>query len=508
MDKEHIKQKQVLSRRSAARSAAWNYAGYTYQIVLNFGLMAYIVRHISVAEYGLFLLVMSVSATLNILDLGISGVLVQRYVQSAKRVGREQVNDLMSTAFVALAVLGAAGVVILGGVAWLLPGPFRIPQHLLHQAALIFVVAGFIMQVRLPAAALRQVFQAFERFDRLNQFSLVVSTLQAILSVCVLIAGYGVVGLALSQLAGAVLQLVIFVVALPIVVPESHLKISRFEIRLLRSLLADGKWAFASSVTSYVVEMATWGILGSFGSMTEVALYGVALKAPNQLWNLADRGADVLLPILSGLSAEGDYGNLRKVFLATQQLIFGAVLPFVILGSIFASPLLHLWVGRHYLAAAVAMRWLLIAVLAHSIAYSSDLMLYASGRFRRAAWINVAGGSLTCIGALLLVPKYGAAGMAVSLAVSQVVIDCGWFTMEACKISRTSARALLHSFMKGLGWPAFALAAQIFAILQFHSMLSPLWIVIAATFAGLLYFLLWGYRTALPLYRNRAEMVA
>lgn len=507
MENEHTKHTEDHRRRSVVFSAAWNYAGYAYQIVLNFGLTAYIVRHISVAEYGLYFLVMSISATLNLLDLGISGVLVQRYVHSLKASDGEPLDDLLATAFVALGVLGMAGVGILCGLAWALPGPFRIPRPLLHQAAIVFVIAGLIMQVRLPAAALRQVFEAYERFDRINQFSLITGTFQAVLSVCALIAGYGITGLCMAQIAGALLQFLILIVALPHAAPGIRLRVFRFRGRLLRALVADGKWAFLTNVTSYLVEIATWGILGSLGSMTEIALYGIAAKAPYQLWNLADRGADVLLPVLSGYSAEGDHANLRRVFLSTQQLIFGASLPFVILGAVFASPILRLWAGAQYVNAAIAMRWLLVAVMAHAIAYSSDLMLFACGQFKRAAWIYGVGASGTCLGAVLLVPRYGAAGMAASLALSLTVIDCGWFTMEACRISRMSVQSLLHSLVRGLGWPVLALAAAIFGILSLQSALSPLWTVIAAAAGGAVYFALWGYRTALPLYRNRAEMV-
>lgn len=507
MDKEHNRHTREHRRRSVAFSAAWNYAGYAYQIVLNFGITAYIVRRISVAEYGLFFLVVSISATLNLLDLGISGVLVQRYVRSLRASGGEPLDDVLATAFVALGVLGLAGVGILCGLAWALPGPFRIPRHLLHEGAMVFVIAGLIMQVRLPAAALRQVFEAYERFDRINQFSLVTGTFQAVLSVCALIAGYGIIGLCMAQLAGAVLQFLILMVALPYAAPGMRLNVFRFRGRLLGLLVADGKWAFLTNVTSYLVEVATWGILGSLGSMTDVALYAIAAKAPYQLWNLADRGADVLLPVLSGYSAEGDHANLRRVFLSTQQLIFGAALPFVVLGAVFASPILRLWAGAQYVNAAIAMRWLLVAVMAHAIAYSSDLMLFACGQFKRAAWIYVVGASVTCLGALVLVPRYGAAGMAASLALSLAVIDCGWFTMEACRISHMSVQSLVGGLVRGLGWPVLALAAVILGILSLHSVLSPLWTVIAATAGGAVYFALWGYRTALPLYRNRAEIV-
>lgn len=499
--------KQDLPRRSVIHSAAWNYAGYAYQIILNFGLTAYVVRRISVTEYGLFLLVMSLSATMNLLDLGISGVLVQNYVHAAKNHGKEYLNDLVSTALLALTVLGFIGAGILGGLALSLPGPFRIPHALLHAAVSVFLIAALLIQVRLPTVALRQAFQAYERFDRINQLSLVTSTLQVILSAYAVYAGFGVIGLALVQFIVAVLQIMFFLLALPLVVPGLRFHIFRFHPDLLASLVAEGKWAFLANLTGYMVELATWGILGSFGSMTEVALYGIAFKGPNQLWNLADRGADVLLPVLSGYAAEGDYVNLSRVFLTTQQLMFGVMLPFVILGALFSDSVLELWVGKQYLSSSTAMRWLLIAVLAHAIAYSSDLMLYACGKVKRAAWIYVVGGGFTCGAALLLVPRYGAAGMAASLAVSLLVLDCGWFTLEACKFSRTSVSALARSLVSGLGLPVLVLAAETVAILSMRSILSPLWTVVAATAGGAIYFVIWGLRTALPLYRNRVEII-
>src|SRR5579863_110863 len=88
--------------RSTARNIAWNYAGYAYQIAINFGLTSYIVRRVSVAEYGLFIFVLSLSGTLYLLDMGIANVLVQAYVEAIANPGRDRLSSLMSTVFVAL----------------------------------------------------------------------------------------------------------------------------------------------------------------------------------------------------------------------------------------------------------------------------------------------------------------------------------------------------------------------------------------------------------------------
>src|SRR5580692_691052 len=127
--------------RSTAQNVAWNYAGYVFQIAVNLGTTAYIVRRVSVPEYGLLLFVLSLSAGLYLLDMGISDVLVQSYVSVLAGEEKDQLNELISTAFWGLAILGFAGVLIFSTIAAILPGPFNIPPQYVHEAAMVFVVA-------------------------------------------------------------------------------------------------------------------------------------------------------------------------------------------------------------------------------------------------------------------------------------------------------------------------------------------------------------------------------
>ena len=118
------------------------------------------------------------------------------------------------------------------------------------------------------------------------------------------------------------------------------------------------------------------------------------------------------MPSMSEKAQNGNLDGVRSIYFEAQRLVLGAVLPFVVLGSVFARPLIQVWAGDAYEASALVMQWLLLASLGHAILYSSDLLLYASGHFRKAAIISASGGIMTLGIALLLVPRYGAAGMA------------------------------------------------------------------------------------------------
>lgn len=356
------------SRHEAAttrtvRNIVWNYAGYAYQIAINIGVTWYIVRRVTVVEYGLFLFVMSLSATLYLLDMGISSVLVQAYVEASVLGGRDRVNDLLSSAFVSLTALGAVGLVVFSGIAIALPGPFKIPQANLHEAFWIFIVAALIIQVSFPAIAIEQAYQASHRFDRTNQIQLIASTVQGGLSVAVLVAGYGIVALAAVQLISSVLRIVLLAAALPSSIPGIRVSLVRFQWMLMKPLFRLSKWAFLHNLSAYFFDMFIWLILGSFASMRDAALFGLGGKLPRQVWNLVDKGANVAMPLMSQSAVGDETDRLRHDYLKTQQLVFGAVLPFVVLGCLFARPLIVIWAGAKYADAAIVMQWLSIAAL-------------------------------------------------------------------------------------------------------------------------------------------------
>jgi hypothetical protein len=94
------------------------------------------------------------------------------------------------------------------------------------------------------------------------------------------------------------------------------------------------------------------------------------------------------------------------------------------------------------------------------------------------------------------------------MAVTQLLVNCAWFTFAACKLSNTSSWTLLKAMLGGLFWPVTALAVEIIFVLMLATRLSPLWLVLSALICGCTYIALWGIRTAIPLYRGQMEIAA
>ena len=495
------------SRTHAVRSIGWNYASYGFQIAVNLGLTAFIVRRISVPEYGLYLLVLSLSSTLNFLELGLSSVLVQSYVAALQVTGRERLSEVLSTAFFALAALGFVGVGLFSIVAAVLPGPFQIPNALLSEASTVFVVAALIIQVNLPSSAIEQVYIAFHQFNSINKIRIASTSLYTAFAVFALWKGHGIVALALAQLAASLLQFGLLYMGLPRLDRDARIRISGFRRAQLKLLFHTSKWAFLNDLSSYLFELLVWTILGSFGSMEQAALYGLAAKLPRQLWNVTDRGASILLPHTSRFWMKQDWLQLRQTYLQMQRVLFGVFLPFVALGCLIAGPLIQIWAGPHYAGAVLVLQFLLIGVISHGSGYASSQLFYAGNKIKTSAIILMCEYAASTVIALFVVPRYGAAGLAASIALVQIIINFGWYLFASCRELNLRPTAVTGALFHRMAWPLFSLGVVILAVSLLWRRLSSTGLLIAATLGGCIYLAVWGLQIALPVYRGEARTI-
>jgi hypothetical protein len=84
------------------RSVSWNYLGYIAEFVAGFLLLGYVLRRVPVEDYGIYLLALSVTGFLYLLDCGLSNILIQLYVGVFTSKGILEVNRLASSLFVAM----------------------------------------------------------------------------------------------------------------------------------------------------------------------------------------------------------------------------------------------------------------------------------------------------------------------------------------------------------------------------------------------------------------------
>ena len=179
---------------------------------IGFFLAPYIVHRLGNVAYGIWVLVVSLSAYMGLLDFGLRGA-VMRYVSKGNAQGNHaEAQDAVSAAlwirvWISLAVF-LAGTVL----AQIFPRLFTLPAALEHAARMAILLTALTVAMNLWCGVFSGVLTALHRYDQLSVIAIFQSVCRAGGIVWLLQHGHSFLALALWELCTALLSNTILVV--------------------------------------------------------------------------------------------------------------------------------------------------------------------------------------------------------------------------------------------------------------------------------------------------------
>lgn len=479
-------------RPNVRRNLAWQYSGHVVEALTGVAVLAYVVRNIAVAEYGLFLLALSLSSALLLLDLGLGPILVPVFVREQVHGGESAATRLLTTTFLAMTGLGTIGLLICAGLSRILPGPFQIPAELLPEAGVVILLAGGLVQLNLPGLAIEAMYKATHRFAALSQIQITLTLARALATIAVLEAGYGLIALLLVQLAGAALRIALMAALLPRLAAGVRLSLPRRDWSAMRPLIGPAAWAALENTGRQLAIPSGAILLGMFASMDAVAIFGVGSRIPLQLWALINRGTGVALPLLAQRHAEADLAGLRELFGKVVRTTLLAMIPVLLFLALFSESVILVLAGPQYSDAASILRWLLITTAVATLSAPAYAMLYGTGKVAAAARISVGESAAYIAAGLLLVVPYAGAGLAMASAISHLGAAALWYVPKAAAMAGIDTLRLCRNALTG-SWSRMAalLLAAVIVVAFTRSMTPVARLTIAAAAGALLYLAVW-----------------
>jgi membrane protein EpsK len=350
-------------------------------MALSLVLLPFLIDHLGAAAYGTWALALSLSfvggyATLT--DLGVEGAAV-RYVAEGRAAGdAEAVNRTVSTA---LAFFTAAAIVIsplLVLAAGALVGLFDIHGELRDDARLCFMLIGCYLLFELPARAFFAAIEGAQRLGLYQGIEAVRALLQAVVTVAVILAGWGIVGLGGTLAATSLFVLVAGGVIAKRTVPGLRISprwVSRIE---LRRLITFGGTLFLLRISALLYRQMDRVIIGLALGVRAITPYEVANRIQGGALMVQSVSTAGVLP--AAAYSHADPERLRDMYLRGTRYSTAASLPFVLAGIIFAGPLIHAWIGDKLDDAVGPTRLFLACLLFVMINNVGTTMLIGLGR--------------------------------------------------------------------------------------------------------------------------------
>jgi PST family polysaccharide transporter len=375
-------------------------------------------RHLTLAAFGTYGLLVSLTTYVIFVQASIEVAAVKAIAEADGQAAR---NRVFSTALALYLIAGVVSGSIVAGVGTLALPVFGIPSALQRQAQIAVVAVGAITAIGWPFKVFHDVLRGAQRF--------VVSA--AAESVTILVVGATLIVLALE--GGALWLLVAVGASVPlatgalcaILVRLMHLPYkyenSAVELDTARGFFPLSVNLLVSGVAELVIYALDRAVLAIFRSTAVVGLYEGPVRAHNLILQAQSGLATPTVSAAARFGAQGDAERTRALLLRGTRYMLAAVVPPTLVFVILAKPILVVWLGPRFAAAATAMSVLVSYWLLNAGVSVAGRMLVVAGRARAIA-VYAVGVALTNLAlSLALTPSLGLNGVVLGTTLAYVL---------------------------------------------------------------------------------------
>ena len=376
-----------------------------------------IARFLGPKNLGIFHLVLwTVGIAMLFVNLGIVMSLKKHVAEYAGRNDHRSIAGLINFLIrirITVAVAVTAFLVIYSGT---IAGFFGLPE-----AQKYYVWAAIAI---LPSS-LGEIFGAsllgIQKYQYSMMISLVMTPLSFGLSIAVLIAGYGIIGLfvvtALTTSIGFIINywaarrenLLNWAVRLP---RDVRSGITRFNLGVIAMNFLD----------EIVWQRSEVFFLGKFRTVQEVGFYSLAFGFTTRMVSFfASSIINVLIPIHSKAFGAKDRGGMEKIYQKSIQYLAMVSLPIAIGGAVLADRIVLKLYGAEYMPVAMAMSILFLSAAGGKIGGAFASIMYSANLVRIKVYTAIIWATINITLDLLLIPRYGVMGAVIANSATQLM---------------------------------------------------------------------------------------
>jgi O-antigen/teichoic acid export membrane protein len=364
------------------RNALNNLAGALVPAVVMFVTVPIILKGLGSAQYGLLVILGSVTGYLAVFDINLTASSV-KFLSDAQARGKSlrvmQVLSFSLSFYAAIGLIGAAGLYVFAGplVSWLVD-----PK--LYDLA----TACTVMRACSIGFALAQIYtfalsipQALQRYDVSARVEMLNGSLVPLATAGIVLMGGELLGVIWVRNLGSLLAVLGLVLVARALLPG--LRLHWPDAALRREMLSFSAFAYLNRLASLSYQHSDKIVIATVLDVKQVAFYTVPVVLANRIMGLSYRLTEVIFPGSSALFAHGRVDEVRALMQNNMRYVFAlnvmAVTALILLGDWF----LRLWIGGEFARQGAPILTLIaLGALIDSLTNAPGLVTDGSGRPR------------------------------------------------------------------------------------------------------------------------------
>lgn len=381
-------------------------------------LTPYLVSHLGVEGYGIWVLIMAITGYYGFFDLGLHSAAI-RFVAAYE--GAKDREALRRTVQTSLLLFSAAGVVVTC-LTLLFSGPmaafFKVKGNQVHAFRYMIYLIGISAGLGFPRRLFDAILQGHERFVVFNVSNCLMLLGRALAMFFVLRCGGGLIGLGFIEFTMEAANIVIkFVLTSRMGV---SLSVSAASSSMAKALLGFSIPSFLAILGDTLRLNADLAVVGRILTLHAVGVYGIASTIIKLLLRLSSALTTPTYPRLSFLAAR-DMAAFRSTYLRYSHICALFVTWLAVEVVLLCEGFIHLWVGPSF---AESVPIAVILALSLSTDYATVVSVYALKAVNRQNRFVVQsiGEGLVNLGlSIFLARRMGMIGVALGTAIPVVI---------------------------------------------------------------------------------------
>lgn len=474
---------------TVARNVSTRYLAIIVETAVGLVMLPFNLAHLGTAEYGLWVLLGSITIHFSVLDLGYAGALVKFMAQYRAHKNVQALNEIASTLFFVFLGVGLAAYGVAALLAFNLDHLFTLtPEQARTGQWLLLIIAAHIC-MNFPFSVYGGVISGFQRYDANNMVSIGSSIAVALVNAAVLLAGYGLITLVAATTVVRIVAYMIYRSNAYRIYPDLRISWALFRRNRLREVTGFSIYSsiidWANKLNYQLDEL----VIGVFLGTAAVAVWAPAERIITGTQRLTNQLNGVLFPVIVDSDAMQQQTRLQQILLQGTRLSLVMVVPIAAALILLADPLVHAWLGKR--ADAMAGTIPIIQILAVAVAIrvgnaTGSTLLKGAGKHRMLAFVNLGTGLANVALSIALIKPFGLIGVAIGtlvpIAFSAIFI---LYPASCRRVGLPVWRGVVHSVLPAL-WPAFVVGAGL-AATRLISSGTLLAVVLQAVAGGIVY---------------------
>lgn len=421
------------ARRLVAGTAT-KYVLLAVNIGLGVFLMPFTIGHLGKAEYGLWMLVASMTYYFQLLDLGYGSGIVRHLAEADARRDMQRVNEIASTFFFVYAGLGLLALAgVAGLIVFVVPRFPNLPAESVTQAQLLLGIMGVRIAVGFPMTVFGAVTTARQRFAMNNTVAIAVALINAAITYAVLTLGHGLVTLVAATTTLSLLSYGVYAWTARRALPSLRITRRGFTGPLVREVTTYSVYFFVIDIAVQLGFNLDNLVVGAAMGTTAVALYAVTLRLTEYQRQLCSQANGLLFPIFVRMTSDGQTDALRRTTIEGTRVALMLVVGVTVCLVGFARPLMHTWMGPEFAESVWPLTVLAIAGIVLVAQGPLGSVLLGTGRHRLVAFTSLAEALLNVALSLALVRPFGLLGVAIGTALPVLALSSAVLLPAACR---------------------------------------------------------------------------